>query len=336
MPLFSRTLCTSRLGLLLPPMPPAHGSSTVLPTNLPTFGSTQWVSALAAGAEEAGAGGIWVTDHLFWRVPTIECLTTVAVAASATHRAILGSCVLQLPLRAAAVLAKQAAALQVLSGGRFVLGVGIGSHRREYDLAGVPFARRGTAFDSGIAALRSAWHGEASSSEPHEYRLAPAPPVPVWVGGSSDAALHRAATLGDGWVPLFLGPEEFGASLTHLRALASSEGRDPAAIAAAPVMVTSIGDDASRARASGCTWLSRLYSLPPKAFQRHLVAGSVDHCAQSARAYLDAGATHVIVMIAADNALEQFTALAAPGSDLGAPGDRGAGAVTVKMVEVSA
>jgi alkanesulfonate monooxygenase SsuD/methylene tetrahydromethanopterin reductase-like flavin-dependent oxidoreductase (luciferase family) len=266
------------------------------------------VTALAAGAEHAGAGGVWVSDHLFWPKPTTECLTTIAVAASATRRVVVGSCVLQLPLRAPAATAKQAAALQVLSGGRFILGVGSGIHASEYDLAGAAFHHRGRDLDSGIAALHAAWHG---NEELGGYRLAPAPPVPVWVGGSSAAALRRAATVGDGWVPLFIGPEKFAASLSHLRDLASDSSRDPDDIVPAAVMVTVVDEDGTRGRAAGGRWLSRLYGIPPKAFERHLVAGSAAHCAEVAAAYVDAGAAQVIVLVAADDALEQFCALAA-------------------------
>jgi alkanesulfonate monooxygenase SsuD/methylene tetrahydromethanopterin reductase-like flavin-dependent oxidoreductase (luciferase family) len=275
------------------------------------------VTALAVAAEEAGAAGIWASDHLFWGRPATECLTTVAVAAAATRRAAVGCCVLQLPLRAPAAVAKQAAALQTLSGGRFVLGVGVGSHAGEYALAGVPFHTRGDALDAGIASLRRAW-GTADRSD-IRYRLEPAAPVPVWIGGSSPAALRRAALHGDGWVPLFLGPEEFGASLGRLRELVGAAGRSPEAVVPAAVMVVTVGNDARRARASGTAWLSSLYGIPPRAFDRHLVAGPAEHCAARAAAYQDAGAAHVIVMVAADDALSQFRALVAAHEGPGAP-----------------
>ncbi len=321
MPLVTTSLATGRLGLLVPPMPPLgspHDAGPTLGTTKnPTFGSTAWVNEIASGAEHAGATGIWATDHLFWRRPGGECLTTLAVAATATHAAALGTCVLQLPLRGPAAVAKQASALQVLSGGRFVLGVGVGSHPGEYDLAGSPFHTRGKDLDAGIAALRTAWETAVGSGA---YRLEPAPPVPVWVGGSSPAAIRRAATAGDGWVPLFVGPERFGALLGQLREAVVEAGRHPGDVPAAVVMVATVGRDTARAAAAGAAWLAALYGIPAKAFDRHLVAGPPEHCAETAARYVAAGAAHVIVFVAGDDALAQFRALAAAYDRLGIPG----------------
>ncbi len=313
------SLLPGRLGLLLPPIAPVSSPAVSVTDSrkpLPTFGTTSWVCELAAGAEEAGAGGVWAPDHLFWRRPAPECLTSLAVAAAVTRRVHLGACVLQLPLRSPAAVAKQAAALQTLSGGRFVLGVGSGSHAPEYALAGVSFRDRGPLLDAGIAALRSAW---GTAEQPGGYRLEPAAPVPVWIGGSSTAALRRAATVGDGWVPLFVGPERFADSLGSLREIAASAGRDPGAVMPAVVMVASVGDDPTRARAEGTSWLSSLYGIPAKAFDRHLVAGTSDDCAAEVGRYVDAGAAHVIVLLATDDALEQFRALAAAYGRLAPP-----------------
>jgi alkanesulfonate monooxygenase SsuD/methylene tetrahydromethanopterin reductase-like flavin-dependent oxidoreductase (luciferase family) len=317
MPLLGPPVSPGPLGMILPPMPPVEGSRTYGTTNSPTFGSTAWVTEVAAGAEAAGAGSVWATDHLFWGRPAPECLTALAVAAAATRHAAVGTCVLQLPLRAPAAVAKQAASLQALSGGRFVLGVGTGSHEGEYELAGVPFHTRGQALDAGVAMLRAAWR---TAEGPGRYRLEPAAAVPVWVGGASPAAIRRAATVGDGWVPLFLAPEQFAASLARLRDLAADAGRDPGAVVPAVVMVVSVGEDARRARSEGTAWLSSLYGIPPKAFERHLVAGPSGHCATVAGAYAEAGAAHVIAFVAGDDALGQFSALA------GAYGGLGSGA----------
>src|SRR6185437_5714934 len=216
-----RTRVLARVGYAVPSVPPIAGSGSVgliLPTTQWAFspgqsgstlgankgttnGVTDWLVETCRAAEAAGAGALWAVDHLFWPSPMLECLTTLTVAATATRTATLGTCVLQLPLRRPAAVAKQAAALQLLSGGRFVLGVGAGSHPGEYEMAGVDFGDRGRQMDVGIAEVRAAW---ASAGEPDvDYRQEPAPaPVPLWVGGSSDAARRRAARAADGWVPL--------------------------------------------------------------------------------------------------------------------------------------
>lgn len=281
---------------------------------MPTVGTTKWVADFSHRAEAVGAGTLWATDHLFWGRPTLECLTTLAVAAVATDAVGLGSCVMQLPLRSPAAVAKQAATLQLLSGGRFVLGVGVGSHEREYALAGTSFGARGRLMDEGIAAVRRAW----STAEPG-YRHDPAMPAPIWIGGSSRAALRRAATAGDGWIPLFVDPPTMAEGVGRLRAEARTAGRDPEALTAAVVVVVSVGSDADRAAERGSAWLASLYGIPAKAFGRHLVAGPAGRCADMLCRYLEAGVAHVAVMVAGDDALEQFSALSATVLDRRSP-----------------
>ena len=205
-----------------PEPPPASSPGTVgliLPTFVqhtlpawaePADGDRTGVDPLAEladlcrQAEQAGAGALWACDHLFWHGPCLECMVVLTVAATVTERATLGTCVIQLPLRRAVAVAKQAATLQTLSGGRLVLGVGVGSHPGEYEQVGAAYHSRGHDLDTAIGELHRAWHsgsgvvrGDTASSDPTgRYLQLPAPdPVPVWVGGSSDAALHRAATL---------------------------------------------------------------------------------------------------------------------------------------------
>lgn len=305
-----RPFRTRPLGLVLPPKLQAGPwndlSTTIGDTSRTTIGSTGWLSEICRAAEGAGAGALWATDHLFWRQPTLECLTSLAVAAAATREVAIGSCVLQLPLRSPAAVAKQAATLQLLSGGRLVLGVGVGSHEREYELAGVDYATRGGRMDAALVALRRAWAGQDGD---RGYRLEPFRPAPIWIGGSSPAALRRAGTAGDGWIPLFLEPSGFAAALSRLRAVAAAVGRPHGSVTPAVVMVAAVGSDAARAGERACEWLANLYGIPAKAFARHVVAGPPGRCAEMAGRYLGAGAEHVAVMIAGDDPVDQFAAI---------------------------
>lgn len=299
------------VGLILPTtqwgvFPGKYGNTTG--TNRGTTpGITEALIRTCREAEAAGAGALWAVDHLFWPGPMLECLTTLTVAATATRTAALGTCVLQLPLRRPAAVAKQAAALQLLSGGRFVLGVGAGSHPGEYLMAGADFGGRGRQLDRGLDELRRAW---ASAGDPDlAYRQEPAAaPVPVWVGGSSDAARRRAARAGDGWVPMFLGPERLGAALGQLRDDTVAAGRPAGAVTAAVVAMVAVGRDRG-VGARGAGWLSSLYGIPPKAFDRHLVAGPAEHCAEQVHRFFEAGADHVVVMVADDRAVDHFAEL---------------------------
>jgi alkanesulfonate monooxygenase SsuD/methylene tetrahydromethanopterin reductase-like flavin-dependent oxidoreductase (luciferase family) len=275
-------------------------------STLSTTDSAAEVSELCRRVEAAGADSLWAVDHLFWPHPIGEPLTTLAVASVATTRPLLGTCVLQLPLRRPAAIAKQATALQLLSGGRFVLGVGVGIHPGEYERAGTDYRRRGRLMDERVAELRASWEDLEGS----DYVMEPASsPVPVWFGGSSGTARRRAAAVGDGWIPLFLTPEDYGSALLSLRRDTEQAGRDPESVAAAVVVFASVGDDDAGAR--GAEWLSTMYRLPARAFQRHLAAGSPEACAERLRCYAEAGARHIVVMVAGSPAVEQFRQLRA-------------------------
>ncbi len=280
------------LGLILPTLP--QGGPP------PDAGD---LARLCRAAEVAGASTLWACDHVFWHGPVLECLTALTVASTATEGAALGSCVLQLPLRRTSVVAKQAAALHHLSGGRLLLGVGVGSHAGEYEAAGIAFADRGRLLDAGIDTLRALW------SEPDELtrygqRPAPGSGLPIWVGGSSEAARRRAARHGDGWIPLFVAVDEYGEALGRLDEEAERAGRDPTAITRAITVFVSVGGPDAAER--GACWMGSMYGLPPKAFARHLVSGTARHCARQLERWFEAGAGHVAVYMTTDDPLVQF------------------------------
>jgi len=257
-------------------------------------------------AESLGADALWASDHLFWPRPIVECLSALAIAASATTRVTIGTCVLQLPLRDPATVAKQAATLQHLSDDRFILGLGVGSHPGEYAAAGTDFRTRGRRMDDSLAALARAWENDPDDP----YPLDPSPRVPLWFGGAGPAALRRAGAMGDGWVPMFLSPEDYRVGLERLAAAALAAGRTTEDIDRAVVVFARVGA-AEESFREGSEWLASLYTLPPRAFRRHLVSGPPDDCAAAIDAYRQAGADHVVVMVAADDALEHFAALRA-------------------------
>ena len=285
------------------------------------------LAAVCRAAEEAGASALWACDHLFWHGPSLECLVALTVAASATERVILGSCVIQLPLRSAPAVAKQAASLQSLSGGRLVLGVGVGSHACEYEQTGVDFHRRGRLLDAGILELRRSWasgqgidRGDVEDSGAGRYRQLPAPPpVPVWVGGSSEAALRRAATLADGWMPLFLSTTQYGAAVERLAKEVDRAGRPAGAVTPSMVLFVSIDDDGPAALQRGTAWMGSLYGIPARAFDRHLVYGTAAEVAGVVGSFRAAGAEHVVVYVTADQPIDQFERLVAALPSAGVP-----------------
>jgi probable F420-dependent oxidoreductase len=185
---------------------------------------------IARQAEELGFDDVWVADHV--AVPTAlagmpsffpEPVPLLAAAAAHTSQVGLGTSVLVPAYRNPMHFAKQWATLDWLSGGRTVLGVGVGWLEEEFEACGVPMRRRGQRLDDYIGGWRAAWGGAESYASGHfsfsDVRVKPAPagPVPIWIGGSSPGALRRAAAC-DGWMGTWAPPEVFAERLAELRA----------------------------------------------------------------------------------------------------------------------
>ena len=189
---------------------------------------------VAVRAEALGFDSVWVGDHLAFHNPTLDALGALSYVAALTRRVRIGPCVYLLALRHPTTVAKQVTSLDVLAGGRVVFGVGVGGEfPKEFEAAGVPHRERGARVDEGIAVCRALWGPSPVSFEGRFTRFAdvvfepkPVQPggPPIWIGGRSDAALRRAARLGDGWVSYLVTPERFRASLGKIEAFAREAG----------------------------------------------------------------------------------------------------------------
>ncbi|MER7057747.1 LLM class flavin-dependent oxidoreductase [Streptomyces sp. NPDC000351] len=155
----------------------------------------------ARTVEGLGFDLLMVSDHIAvtadvaarYPAPFYEPFTTLSWLAGLTTRIRLGTTVLIAPYRHPLLTARMAANLDALSGGRLVLGVGVGWARQEFAALGIPFERRGRLTDEHLRGMRAAWADTADYGTRK---------IPVWVGGNSDAGLHRAVRLGDAWHPL--------------------------------------------------------------------------------------------------------------------------------------
>jgi probable F420-dependent oxidoreductase len=143
--------------------------------------------------------------------------------------------VLVLPQRQTALAAKQAAEVDVLSGGRLRLGVGIGWNHVEYQALGVPFRQRGALLEEQVDVLRKLWSEPVVSYDGKFHKIVeaglnplPRREIPIWFGGSADAVLRRTGRIGDGWMPQGPPDEKARAQLETIRAAAVEAGRDPA------------------------------------------------------------------------------------------------------------
>ncbi|TDO57452.1 putative F420-dependent oxidoreductase [Kribbella sp. VKM Ac-2571] len=145
--------------------------------------------------------------------------------------------VLVLPQRQTALVAKQAAEVDVLSGGRLRLGVGIGWNHVEYQALGVPFKQRGALLEEQVDVLRRLWADPVISidgkyHEIEEAGLNPLPgrEIPIWFGGSADAVLRRTGRIGDGWMPQSAPDEKAREQIATIREAAEAAGRDPQSV----------------------------------------------------------------------------------------------------------
>jgi probable F420-dependent oxidoreductase len=217
------------------------------------------IPAMAARLEAAGFESLWVSDHIVlptsinshypfaadgratWppTTPYVDALIALALIAAATERVTLGTAVLVLPLRHPVIFAKQAASIDVASGGRLQLGVGAGWLREEFDALGVPFEDRGRRLVEWMEIARDCWTGTPAARSSERYTLpqgvlclpTPAHPIPFLMGGHSPAALRRAGRLAGGWLAQQslseLDPDALATGADAMRAAAEEAGRDP-------------------------------------------------------------------------------------------------------------
>jgi len=212
---------------------------------------TEELLALSRQAEASGFDGVLLGDHVAMPAEVSaqapytrdgkppmdlstawpECLTACGVLLGATTRLRVISSVLVLPMRQPLLVAKSAHTLAVMSGGRFVLGVGSGWLAEEFAALGQPYAARGARTDEAIAILRQARGGEVEHHGAH-YDIArvsllpaPDPPVPIYVGGESEAALARAARLGDGYLSTLRTRATLQKRLARIQELREAAGR---------------------------------------------------------------------------------------------------------------
>ena len=207
----------------------------------------------AQTAEELGFRHILAYDHVIganpasrpgWRPPYTysdpfhEPLVLFGYLAGLTKRLELVTGVLILPQRQTVLVAKQAAEVDVLSGGRLRLGIGIGWNPVEYEALGADFKNRGRRSEEQVEVLRKLWTEELVTFNGLWHKITdaginPLPvqrPIPVWFGGSDDRVLRRLAKLGDGWFPLLAPDEKCRAMIDKIRDYAKEFGRDPGLI----------------------------------------------------------------------------------------------------------
>jgi probable F420-dependent oxidoreductase len=229
--------------------------------HLPHLGHQATADVLRGFAREAetlGFDSAWASDHIAWPatiasrypygedgtfpapvgVPWLDPLGTLLFTAACTERIRLGTTVLILGYRPPVQTAKLIATLDVLSGGRTILGVGVGWMQEEFDALGMPFDHRGARADEQLAIFdalftqaRPAYAGRFYRFPPLGFEpKPPRPHIPIWVGGNTEPAFRRVARSGDGFHAAFTPLAELAQQLTRVRQLCEQHGRDPATV----------------------------------------------------------------------------------------------------------
>ncbi len=218
-----------------------------------SFTETEQLCDLARIAEEVGFHGVLASDHLFYperlesrypyspdgepgvapATPWPEPFAAIAAMAAVTRTLRFCTMVYVLPMRHPLAVAKATGTVAALSGGRFVLGAGVGWMKQEFTALGEDFHTRGRRMDEMMTVLRKLWrggmvehHGRYYDFDPLQISPAPPSPIPIWIGGASQAALRRAALLGDGWLGSGNDPAEVPAILEQLGQLRRQAGRE--------------------------------------------------------------------------------------------------------------
>ena len=210
------------------------------------------VANLAHAIEEIGFDQLDMFDHVVMghptddrppmaypsNMPVLEALMTLSYVAAATSTIGLGTEILILPQRQPTLVARQVNTLDILSGGRVRLGVGVGWQQSEYDALGTNFAKRGKMMDEAIDFIKTWWREENVSFQGEFYEadnmaMEPNSPqganIPVWIGGNSDAALKRAGRIGDGWMASGSADdyEKMSSAIERIKSYAEDFSRDP-------------------------------------------------------------------------------------------------------------
>lgn len=248
---------------------------------------------------------LWVGGHIASRNPSPEVIIGLTRLATVTERVIVGSSILLLPLYPPALVAKQIADLDRATGGRLMLGVGIGGeYPQEFRAIGVPLEERGRRTNEIIPLLRRLWtateithDGRYYSMEDVKIHPAPLQPggPPIVVAGRKEPAMRRAATLGDGWFPYMYSPRRYAESVALIRSVAEEAGRDLEGFSWCVWVFLNINPDGDIAREEAAQTMGGTYNQD---FSRMIdsvaAAGTAAEVTAKLCAFYDAGARHFV------------------------------------------
>lgn len=259
----------------------------------------------AKNAEALGYEFLSTGEHVFFYGPVNNGLISLAAAAGATTHIKLMSAITLVPLYPAALLAKQVTALDVISNGRFNLGVGVGGEfAKEFEACGVPVNERGARTNEALEVMKLLWTQDEVTFDGRFTKLpgvtldpkpVQQPHPPIWVSGRSEAAMKRCAKYGTGWLPYMYTPEKLAMSLQRIRGYGEREDRETS-VSPGLFIFFAVHEDRDTAINMATDRLSTQYNQDFSALVgKYALAGNPEDCITRLREFIDAGAATIIL-----------------------------------------
>jgi alkanesulfonate monooxygenase SsuD/methylene tetrahydromethanopterin reductase-like flavin-dependent oxidoreductase (luciferase family) len=282
------------------------------------------LQASLAEIEATGIDFVSVLDHLtFWDGAGFDGLANAAAVAAAHPRIPISITVLLLPVRHPVIVARHLSSIALLAPGRLTLGVGVGGEdRHEIEAAGIDPHTRGSRMNESLTVLRALLEeGEVTFTGEHfdlrSVRVHPSPtsPIPILIGGRSDAALRRTARLGDGWLAFACSPERFAAATVAIQAEAELHGRGDFPFDNGLVVWCGYSEHSSGPSALAAE-MESLYKIPFDRFAKYCFEGSPGEVAKQLALYADAGCGRFSIIPVGDSLEHEINCVSETGREL--------------------
>ena len=266
------------------------------------------VAQQAQAIEQLGYDYATTGEHVFFHVPCSNAFISLAVAAGATTNLKLMSTITLLPLYPAVLAAKQAAALDVASGGRFHMGIGVGGELpREFEASGIPVSERGARTNEALEIMKRLFteddvHFDGKFNQLSGVTLEPKPlqqpSPPIWISGRKEAAWRRAARYGTGWLPYMYTPEMLEESNQQIAKYRNEEGNENPVDPGLFIFFCCHEDNDTAVQYAN-ERLSKQYNQDfSQMIDKYAIAGDPDRCVERLTEYVDAGARTIILSAA--------------------------------------
>lgn len=277
----------------------------------------RYLRDLVSVGDEYSYDSIWLSDRVVGERVSPEPLIALSMVAAYSDRLKFGTSVLQLPIRNPVVLAKEMATLDYLSNGRFLPAIGLGQEDpREYEACGVSKEDRGRRTDEAMTVMRRLWREDSVTHEGqfytlHDVTIAPKPvqaPIPVWVGGRTNAAQRRVARIGDGWLVSSATPDEVKEGVELIFSTAPEYGRSIDDDHIGALIGYFIAPTVGKAQSMAEPYVTRVRE--DAHFTEYSALGTARQVRETINRYLDAGASKFVVrpLCAPEESLGQLRA----------------------------